>query len=901
MTTLSRDIPTDLRDRATDADARTRAGDAACNVAVRCTHCGLPVPRGLVDTRPDAATQFCCDGCRTVWSMIHDHGLDPYYRMRDDAAADTSIAPAATTGRAYDEFDDAAFARVYVRSRPDGAATTELLLEGVHCAACVWLVEKLPRIVPGVIESRLSLRTGVVQITWDAAATTLSTIARALDRLGYPPHAARGVEQRRVRLAEDRAALVRIAVAGACAGNAMLIAVALYAGEYSGMDATTHTVLRWVSMGIGLLALAWPGAGFFRGALAALRTRTAHLDLPIALGLTAGGAAGVVNTVLGRGDIYFDSLAVLVLLLLVGRFIQRRQQTRATDTVELLFSLWPSACRRVETRADGIEAVRDVSVESIEAGDVVEVRAGESVPVDGVIEQGGGAVDAALLTGESTPVEVRAGDRVFAGTVNTGTTLRVRVEHTGADTRAGRLMALVERATSERAPIVQWADRIAGWFVVVAIALASASFAAWLVLDPLHAADHAVALLIVACPCALGLATPLVLAVALGRAAQRQMLIKGGDTLQRLSRPGTILLDKTGTLTTGRLTVERWIGDESARELAAAVEAHSTHPIARALTQCEDGSAETPLPRVGERLGESDGSSDAPSPERAHAVPDGSTLTPALSLAGRESHALTATDVRQSPDGGIGGTVDGRRVEIGGAPYLRARGVELSVWAIDTVEACVDDGLTGVMVAVDGMVVAVAGVGDTLRPDAAEAVDALRRRGWRIGVLSGDHPRVVQRVAARLGINAADAHGRVTPEDKARVVRERLAANDGPVVMVGDGVNDAAALGAATVGVAVHGGAEASLAAAQVYVARPGLMPIVDLLDGAHRTVRNVRRNLAVSLGYNVLTVSLAACGLISPLLAAVLMPVSSFTVLTLSIAGRTFANAPVRTDGGAS
>ena len=292
---------------------------------VRCTHCGLPVPAGLV--APDGDAQFCCQGCRTVYQMIHGCGLDRFYRLRE--TADAAATPARTTQRQYGEYDDAVFRDLYCQTLADGVQATELYLEGVHCAACVWLVEKLPQVLPGVIESRLDMRRCLVRIRWLDERVKLSRIAGMLDSLGYPPHPARDVRARELRRREDHRFLIRIGVAAACAGNVMTLAFALYGGMFSGIEAEYARLFRWTSMLFGLIALLWPGSLFFRGAWAALRTRTAHLDLPIALGLLAGGLAGTVNAVLDRGEIYFDSLTMLIFLLQVGGWVQRRQQRRA--------------------------------------------------------------------------------------------------------------------------------------------------------------------------------------------------------------------------------------------------------------------------------------------------------------------------------------------------------------------------------------------------------------------------------------------------------------------------------------------------------------------------------------------------------------------------------------------
>ncbi len=813
----------------TPATAERETARAASAPTPPCAHCNLPVPAGLFE--PGADRQFCCEACRTVYAVIHGCGLERYYALRD-SLAEGSGGPARSTGAHYEEFDDDAFTRAFVRQRDARLLSAELFLEGVHCAACVWLVERLPRLVPGVAEARLDLGRSLVRVSWEPSRVRLSEIARALDRLGYAPHPARDARAREAARREDRRFLVRIAVAGAIAGNCMLLALALYSGMVSGIEAEFRQFFRWISLGLGLLSLAWPGRVFFRGAIASLVARAPRLDLPIAIGLAAAGIVGVVNVLRGEGDVYFDALTVLVFLLLSGRWLQHRQQRSAADAVELLYSLAPAWARLVTP--DGTS--RRVGAASLRPGDTVEVRAEETFPADGVVESGRTEIDASVLTGESRPVAVGPGDPVHAATTSLSGRVLVRVQAIGAETRVGRLMAGVEDAARRRAPIVALTDRIAGWFVLVVTTLAAITFALWVRHDPAKAMESALALLIVTCPCALGLATPLAITAAVGRASRRGILVKGGAALEHLARPGVMLLDKTGTVTQGRLAVVRWEGDADAIPLAAALESHSSHPVARAIV-AHAGDADTP----------------------------------------------SASGVSQSLGAGVRGTVNGRLVEVGSVSFVADR----PAWLVEAIARAVADALSPVVVAVDGRAVALAALGDPVRDDARASIDTLRADGWRVRLLSGDHPEVVRAVGRSLGLDERDCVGAATPEHKLRVVEHEL--SHGTVVVVGDGVNDAAALARATVGVAVSGGAEASLAAADAYLRTPGLAPIVELCRGSRRTVGVIRRNLGASLAYNAVAVALCMAGLISSLLAAVLMPLSSLTVVFLSYRSRTF------------
>lgn len=824
---------------------------AATRLDARCEHCGQAVPSGMM--RAGEAHSFCCHGCETAYSVIHACGLDRFYALLDHTSEPGR--PAKESRRSYAEFDDPAFRSLYCRSMPGGLLRVEFLLEGVHCTACVWLVENLPRVLAGVAEARLDIRRASVEVTFDPAQVALSQVGRALSSLGYPPHVARSVGARDAQRAADRRMLVRLAVAGACAGNIMLLFFALYAGMFDGMERGHELILRWIAMGLNTICLLWPGAVFGRSALGALRARTIHLDVPIALGLYLGGAWGMWKVVSatwsgsvgGASDIYFDSISALIFFLIVGRYLQQRQQRAASDALELLFCVTPGVARRVLCAAadgSGGTATSEVATESLEVGDVVEVLAGESVPADGVVVRGSSACDVSILTGESAPITVVPGAPVAAGSVNLESVLRVQVHATGQQTRVGKLMRMVEDASRRRAPILQLADRWGKWLLWALLALSVSTLAIWWHAGPAIAIDHAIALLIATCPCGLGLATPLAMTVAIGRAARKNILVKGGEALQTLagSHGGTIVLDKTGTITQGRLAVAQWVGDEATAAMVAALEATSSHPVARALARDCASSVHTVPPR----------------------------------------------DVVQHAGGGIEGTVGGCRVLAGSRALVESRGGQIAPSLHLAAAGMLSRGQSPVFVCVDGQCAGVAAIADPIRADSACAIAAMRARGWRVAILSGDHEAVVSAVASAVGVEPEDCRAGATPEQKLAVV-ESLARR-GPVVMVGDGVNDAGALAAATVGIAVRGGAEASLNAADIAMSRDdGLMPIIDAIDGARHAMRTMHWTIATSLGYNVVAATLSMCGAISPLLAAIIMPASSLTVVALCLRSGAF------------
>ncbi len=803
-----------------------------------CAHCGLVVESAATSPRDGEDPAFCCGGCHAAWTLIHASGLERFYALGDRVRPLASDA----TMSAWAEFDHPAFHERHVRPLADGLREVEFHLEGVHCASCVWLVERLPRVVPGAVSAELDLPRARVRVVFDPA-RPLSSIARALATLGYRPHPYRAAAREARRRAEDRAMLARIGLAGALAGNVMMLAAALYAGWFGRIEPEFERYFRWLSLLLTAPALAGPGRVFFTSAIGALKARSLHMDVPIALALGAGFVRGAINTWTGRGPIYFDGVATLVFLLLVGRFLQMRAQRAAVDSTELFAALAPRIARLVAD--DGV--VREVPSEALLPGLRVEVRHGDAIPADGTVLEGRTAIDASLLSGESRPGDVGPGDTVWAGTIVRGPRILVRVEQVGEETRVGRLARAVESGAAQRAPIVRAADRLAGGFVAVVLALAGLTWLVWSRIDPTVALDHAIAMLIVTCPCALALATPLAVTVAIGRAARSGILIHGGDALERLARPGVIVLDKTGTLTEGQLALVAWSGDARAAAAVVALEREARHPVADAFV---------------------------------------AALAPSL------IGTSTVQDVTIVPGGGISGVVDGSRVVIGAPGFVLAQCAGgIAAAAPPGATAAAADGRTPVWIAIDGRPVAAAGFADRIRPDAAPTLAALRARGFTPRILSGDAADVVTAVGDTLGVGPDERRAGASPEAK-RAEIERLEVG-GPVVMVGDGVNDAAAMARASVGVALRGGAEASLAAADVFLSRPGLDGLIPLVDGSARTMRVIRRAIAVSLVYNLVGAGLTLAGWIDPLVAAILMPASSLTVLLIAWRGRTFDAVP--------
>ncbi len=807
-----------------------------------CALCGEP-GQGIFD---EDGQEFCCAGCRSAFDLLKE--------FEEARCSLETTRPSFKLRRSYEEMDDPVFRMRYVKVRPDELSEVTFVLEGLDCPSCLGMIERLPHYLAGLTSARLNLTRGTASFVWDDSRIPLSEIALTLKRLGFPPWPYERDQQSLIAQRTARHEMIQLAIAGACAGNVMLIAIALYAGIFSGMETAHLMMFRYVSAALGIVCVVGPGRVFFLNAIRAIKTRTPHMDMPVALGVGIGTIDGIVRTVWGTGDIYFDSIATLVFLLLTGRYLQSQQKRKAIDRVSMLRVLTPQTARVVRG-----EKLSVVPIDALRLDDLVEILPGETFPADGVLVNGESDVDQSLLTGESFPLVIQVGSPVIAGTINLTSPVRMIVEQLGHQTRLGQLLTLVEEAAAHKSPLVQLTDRIGGYFVVGVIILAITNMVIWWASGVEQAIEQTIALLIVACPCALGLATPLVISVFQGRAARLGILIKSGDAIERLADQGEIWLDKTGTVTTGEMELVEWSGDENLQPIVCAIEHEVSHPVAKAIV--------TSLQKRQKEW------------ETSAAL------------------KINVTNLQVTHGLGVQAVYGEQQILVGSRKLMEIYQVVIPESFDLAVVKASSSGLTSVFIARDGLVVALATLGNTLRPGVESIVKSLNLSGWHVGLLSGDEGRVVQFVAKQIGVSKDRALGNATPEDKLQRVSQKGFSKT--IVMVGDGVNDSAALVAADVGIAVEGGAEASMHAADIYLQRGDVTQLPMLLTACRRVMRRIWLNLVISLSYNILAVVLAMTGHIHPLMAAILMPISSLTVLSVAFAGSMFPRSSVNTTSG--
>ena len=765
-----------------------------------------------------------------------------------------------------------------------------LPVEGMTCAACQANVQRALTATPGVTKAAVNLMMHEATVHYDPAATDPLKLVAAINETGYvsrvpEPDTSSGEDEEREQAQAREYTTLRLKslVSLALGAIAMIVSMPLMgAGPSTALGASEHgghssdplinwamrvidpplrqvtpwlytlepRVLMMALLGATLLVMGWAGRHFYVRAWKGLRHRNADMNTLIAIGTGAAFAYSVAATFTGRGgDVYYEAIIIIIALVLLGNAMEARAKRNTTRALRQLAKLQPSTAR---VRRNGAEI--DVQITDVTSGDMVIVRPGERIPVDGIVRQGAGAVDESMLTGESIPVDKQPGDRVIGATINSSGSLEIEATSVGAASVLARIVTLMREAQGSQAPIQRLADRISAVFVPVVLSIAVATFAVWMIAPELpsltSAMTTAVAVLIIACPCAMGLAVPTAVMVASGRGASAGVLIKGGEPLERLANIDTVVFDKTGTLTEGLPKVLDFRLVAGVREevisLVAAAEGRSEHPLAKAIAAFGD-----PPAKAGGYTG--------------------GNVTDFAAVAGR----------------GVSAIVAGHKVLVGTQVFLEQTGVNTGA-VTDTIAAWTAQGRTVVIAAIDGKVAAVFAIADSLRPEAATVVANLKRRGLRVVMLSGDRTATAEAVARQVGIDEVIAE--VLPDGKVDAIKS-LQQTGRHVAMVGDGLNDAPALAQSDVGIAMASGTDIAAEAAAVTLMRSDLAGVEQAIVLATKTMKTMKQNLFWAFIYNVVGIPVAAGVLypslgilLSPILASAAMAFSSVSVVSNSL-----------------
>lgn len=788
-----------------------------------CYHCALPVPPGAhyLVAIEGGPREMCCRGCQAVAQTIVDSGLTDYYRHRTALpGVGHEVVPEEVRKLAL--YDHPGIQKSFVRQEGEHVREASLILEGITCAACVWLNERHLKQLPGVLQVQVNYATHRARITWDDQSIRLSKILEEIQLLGYNAHPFNAEHQENLRRQRRAKDLRRIAIAGLSVGQVMMLAVALYAGAAFGMEASTAALLRWFSLVLTLPVVFYAALPFYQSAWGALLGKRLNMDVPVSLAIVGAFAGSVWATLRGQGVVYYDAVGMFSLFLLSSRFLEHTAQEKSVEAAENLLKLAPA----MATRVDGGQH-QTVPVLELNEGDIILAKPGESIAADAEVVEGGSTVDEALLTGESRPVSKLAGAQVIAGSINLESPLLLRVTGVGENTVLAGIIRLLDRAVAEKPRLAQLADQVAGHFTVGLLILTAIVGAVWWWLEPARTFEIVLAVLVVTCPCALSLAAPAAFAAAGSHLLRHGILLTRGHALETMAKVNHVVFDKTGTLTYGKPVLQRTVAladmDESrCLALAASLEQASEHPLAQSF-----------LNRVA------------------------------------RSELIAVQDAQNLPGKGVSGTIGGARYTLGSAA--------LSGLASATLPAGLPEGATLVWLCDERRALAVFAISDGLRPQARELVEQLKAAGARVTMLSGDAAAAVSHAAAETGIESWRAALR--PEEKLAALREFQRRGD-VVAMVGDGVNDAPVLAGADVSIAMGGGTQVARASSDIVLLTESLPDIGRALQTGHASIAVMRQNFAWAIAYNLLALPFAAAGMIPPWLASIGMSASSLVVV---------------------
>ena len=807
--------------------------------AADCFHCGLPVPAGSPWTvRIDETDQpMCCPGCEAVAQAIVDNGLADYYRSRQSLPDGV----AETVPEALSLYDAPELAGQFTGSHGNAEAT--LSVEGIRCAACVWLIEKRLSQVPGLQSADLNVATEKLQVSWDASLCKPSDILQAVREVGYVAYPFDPMQHGEMLRKNARQLFKRLFVAGLSMMQVMMYAVPVYFAEAGSIEPDMEQLMRWASLVLTLPAVLYSAQPFFQGAWTDLRQRALGMDVPVALGIGAAFAGSVWFTIAGRGEVYFDSVTMFIFLLLASRYLELVARRRAAGSLETMQHALPDAAWLLKDYPVSQEPTRVPAVQ-LRAGDVILAKPGDPIATDSVIIAGETTLDLSLLTGESQPQWRRAGEQVVGGAVNISQPVILRVERVAKDSTLSSLIRMIERAGQGKPRISRWADRVAAWFVAALLLLTLGVLIFWLWHDASRAWPIAIAVLVVSCPCALSLATPSALAAATDRLLRQGVLVMQPHVLETLHRATHVVFDKTGTLTEGRpqlqsITLLGSLQRDAVLRVAAAMEAGSAHPLAQAIITA--ASAES--------------------------------LTGALTSAQAEVNAnaeAQAEAVMHHAGRGLEARIGDQTYRLGTAAFVS--GITGSDAPADALP-----GISPVYLGSSAGWLACLAFTDTQKPDAAALVAHFRSQARRVVLLSGDSPAIVQEVAHSLQMD--EAQGGMLPDQKLAYVQQ-LQQRGAVVVMVGDGLNDAAVLRGADVSFAMGSGAALAQSHADAVLLSAQLSSLMDASIAATACMRVIRQNLAWATLYNLLAIPAAAFGLLTPWMAGLGMSLSSALVV---------------------
>jgi len=773
----------------------------------------------ITEKQNDKELNFCCKGCQGVYHLLESEGLDTFY----DKLGNTTLQPAGMQiSEDLEKFDLEGFKNKYIKTNEDGLSEIHLIIEGIHCSACVWLNEKVLHKTDGIIEASINYSNNKAKVVWDPEEVKLSQIIETIRSIGYNayPYDPSLQEERANQAKKSYYSRILVAVFGTM--NIMWIAIAHYAGYFTGMQQNFKDILNVAEFILATPVLFYSGWIFFRGAYYGFKNHMVNMDTLVASGALSAYIYSIYAMTTQRGEVYFDSVVMIITFVLVGKYLEVLSKKHAVDTLDSIMGSTPT---EVTTLKEGVKSL--VSVENVQVGDLIELKPGEKVVIDGVLISGQGSFDESSLTGENEPIHKQEGDTILSGSICLDSVIHYEASKDVSGSLLTSIVSLLEESITKKPHIEQLANTISGYFSNIILLIALLTFAGWYFINGSFetALIIGISVIVIACPCALGLATPMATLVGISIAAKRGLLFKEATFLETMAKSNLLALDKTGTITEGKPSV---VNEETFEDfdpaLLLALVTTSNHPISKGISKY-----------IVEKYD--------------------------------DLKTLQLQNIKSIEAKGIEAVLEDQILLGGNASLLQERGIYIDTNSENSLFFFV----------LDNKIVAKYELSDTIRKGAKEAIEQIRSMSIEVIMLTGDHEQSAKKVAKEVGIE--QVHAKLLPQDKAAEI-QNFQKEGKIVVMVGDGINDTIALAQSNIAIAMGRGADVAINVSDVVLLDEKPQSILEAYTISRRTYRAVKENLGFSLLYNVIAVPLAVAGFVNPLIAALSMSLSSLIVV---------------------
>ena len=785
---------------------------------VSCTHCNLTFSKDSMIIEDNHL--FCCKGCQGVYHLLNSKGLETFY----DKLGDTTLQPASQNTNDLEKFDLDGFKNKYIKVDKDGIHEINLIIEGIHCSACVWLNEKVLHKVEGVLEANINYTNNKAKVLWDSETVSLSKIIETIRSIGYNayPYDPRVQEERATKTRKTYYTRILVAIFGSM--NIMWLAIAHYAGYFSGIQQSFNNILNFSEFILATPVLFYSGWIFFRGAYYGYKNNIVNMDTLVASGALSAYIYSIYAAITQSGEVYFDSVVMIITFVLVGKYLEVLSKKSAVDTLDSIAGSTPT---EVTILKENIKSL--VSIENIIVGDIIEVKPGEKVVIDGKLTVGQASFDESSLTGENEPILKSIDNEILSGSICLDSIVYYKATKDASTSLLTSIVNLLEKSLIKKPHIEQLANTISGYFSTTILIISILSFTGWYYFHGSfeQALIIAISVIVIACPCALGLATPMATLVGISIAAKRGILFKEATFLETMAKSTILALDKTGTITEGKPSViHAELGKNFDASLLFSLVSSSNHPISKGIKKYLNSEQITKY----------------------------------------EIENILSIDAK-----GLEATFKNKVLLGGNALFLKEKGLNISYSSENTL----------FFFAIDNELVATFELTDTIRYGTKKAIKNIQDLGIKVVMLTGDHEKSAKKVASAIGIQ--EVHSKLLPQDKASLI-DTYHNNGDIVVMVGDGINDAIALASSDIAIAMGSGTDIAINVSDIVLLDEKPERIYEAYKISHRTYTAVKENLGFSLLYNLISVPLAVMGFVSPLIAALSMSLSSLIVVGNSI-----------------